>query len=76
MTIKELIASLATFPPSTKVYQSADAEGNGYMPVDEVVETAPGIVIIYPAHEYVEDEDELFDDATAITQLNKLLSST
>lgn len=76
MTTKELIAILAAFPPSTKVYQSADAEGNGYMPVDDAVETAPGVVIIYPAHEYVEDEDELFDDATAIAQLNELLSST
>lgn len=76
MTNKELIALLSTYPSSATVYQSADAEGNAYMPLDEVVETAPGVLIIYPAHEYVEDEDTLFDEETAHKQLNDLLAST
>ncbi len=43
MTTQELIAILAAFPPSTKLYQSADAEGNGYMPVDDAIEAIEAI---------------------------------
>lgn len=60
MTVRKLIALLAKYPPSTKIYLASDPEGNTYMEVAKVIEGDFKNAIIFPDYGLVA-ESELYD---------------